>query len=499
MDQSNIIELINITKNFPGVIALNNVSFGIRRGEVHILVGQNGAGKSSLVKLLTGIYFPDNGEILYEGKPYAPKSTLDAFQNGIRVVHQEFNLLPYLSVAENIYFEKLPVKNGIVDFPKLYHDTEKVLTKVGLDISPRTRVETLGVAQMQLIEIAKALINENKVLIMDEPTATLTSKEIDILFKIIHKLKRDGVTIIYISHRLQEIYEIGDRVTVLRNGEYVTTNLLTELAINDLVKLMVGKDIGMAYPFDKTVQIGEEIFRVENLKYKGSKHAVSLSLHRGEILGISGLVGSGRTETVRAIFGADKKETGKIFIKDNEVEINSPKDAVQNGLSLLTEDRKAQGLILNMNVSFNITIADQDKVSKNGLIQQSKELVYTKKFADDVGIVTPSVLQLVRNLSGGNQQKVVLAKWLFKNAEILIFDEPTRGIDVGARYDIYLLLWKLASLGKGIIVVSSDLDELVGISHRILVFSDGKITGELERKDFNQEKILSYAYEEYLH
>ena len=498
MNDEPILKLEHVTKAFPGVVALHDVSMAIQRGEVHILVGQNGAGKSSLVKLLTGIYFPDGGEMFFEGEPYAPKSTFDAFQKGIRVVHQEFNLLPYLSIAENIFLEKLPANHGFVDYGKLYRDAEEALKLVGFNIDPRTRVEMLGVAQMQLVEIAKAVFHNSKVLIMDEPTATLTSKEIQTLFGIIETLKRRGVTIIYISHRLQEIYEIGDRVTVLRNGEYVATEPLSSLTVNDLVKLMVGRDIGVAYPFDAEAALGETVLKVENLQVQGGKHPVSFSVRKGEILGISGLVGSGRTETVRALFGADRSAGGQIYLHGRQVQIRSPKDAVRHGLSLLTEDRKSQGVILDMNIAVNMTLADLAKVSKNGFLQQQTETNEADRLVEETGTKTPSVEQVVRNLSGGNQQKVVLGKWLFRDAEVLIFDEPTRGIDVGARYEIYLLLWKLARMGKAIVVVSSDLDELIGISHRMLIFSDGKITGELDRDAFDQEKILSYAYEEYI-
>jgi len=498
MNADPILRLEHVTKAFPGVVALRDVSLTIQRGEVHILVGQNGAGKSSLVKLLTGIYFPDGGEMLFEEAPYAPRSTFDAFQRGIRVVHQEFNLLPYLSIAENIFLEKLPANHGFVDYGKLYKEAEAALAQVGFKIDPRTKVEMLGVAQMQLVEIAKAVFHKSKVLIMDEPTATLTSKEIRTLFDIIKALKRQGVTVIYISHRLQEIYEIGDSVTVLRNGEYVTTQPLASLTINDLVKLMVGRDIGVEYPFDSSVTPKDEVLRVENLMIQGGKHSVSFSVRAGEILGISGLVGSGRTETVRAIFGADKIASGQLYLHGRPIQIGSPKDAVRYGLSLLTEDRKSQGVILNMNIAVNITLADLAKVSKKGFLLQQEERDAAVRLVEETGTKTPSIDQVVRNLSGGNQQKVVLGKWLFRDAEVLIFDEPTRGIDVGARYEIYLLLWKLARMGKAIIVVSSDLDELIGVSHRILVFSNGKITGELNRDDFDQEKILSYAYEEYI-
>ena len=311
----NILEIRGLVKTFPGVRALDQVDLDIRRGEVHVLVGENGAGKSSLIKVLCGIYQPDQGEILYEGRPYIPHTPVDAIRSGIRVVYQEFNLLPYLSVAENVFFEKLPTKRGLVDYRTLYRDTQRVLAEVGLDISPQTKVELLGIAQMQLLEIAKAISTESKVLILDEPTATLTPKEINLLFEIISKLKARGVTIIYISHRLQETFEIGDRITVLRNGKKVRTAPIQQVTIPDIVKMMVGKEMGAEFPFDESVHPGEEIFRVEELRYQGNAHAMSFSLRRGELLGIAGLVGSGRTETLRAIFGADPKTSGKLYLE----------------------------------------------------------------------------------------------------------------------------------------------------------------------------------------
>ena len=493
-----ILQIKGITKRFPGVVALDTVDLEIQRGEVHVLVGENGAGKSTLVKLLCGIYQPDEGEIHYNGSIYQPQTTLDAFRAGIRTVYQEFNLLTYLSVAENIFFERLPRNVGLVDFRKLYSDTQVLLDEVGLDVSPRTKVELLGVAQMQLIEIAKALSNESQVLIMDEPTAALTPKEINRLFEIIRRLKRKGVTIIYISHRLQEIFEIGDRITVLRNGKRVDTRPISTVTIPEIVKMMVGREMEAEYPFQVNIQPDREILRVDQLRYKGNPHSISFAARRGELLGIAGLVGSGRTETMRAIFGADRREAGRIFVNEAEVNIKNPKDAVKAGICLLTEDRKRQGLILDMNVYSNITLTDFAQVSRAGLLNRDAEQRGAKRLVEDLSIKTPSVNQLVRNLSGGNQQKVVLAKWLFRHTDVLIFDEPTRGIDVGAKYEIYLLLWKLAAEGKGIIVVSSDLPELLGICHRIVVFSNGKIAGEVERAAFDQEAILSLAYQEYI-
>jgi ribose transport system ATP-binding protein len=497
-ETKNILEMRGITKRFPGVTALDQVDLDIRQGEVHVLVGENGAGKSSLVKVLCGIYLHDEGEILYEGTSYAPQTTLDAIRAGIRVVYQEFNLLPYLSVAENIYFERLPARGGLVDFRALYRDAKSVLDEVGLDLSPKTPVEMLGVAQMQLVEIGKAISTESKVLILDEPTATLTPKEIDRLFGIISRLKAKGVTIIYISHRLQETFEIGDRITVLRNGRKVATENIGGVTIPEIVKMMVGKEMGAEYPFKEEVVPGEEIFRVDDLRHKGNRHGVSFGLRQGELLGIAGLVGSGRTETMRAIFGADPRTSGRLFFRGKEITVKRPRDAVQHGICLLTEDRKTEGLILDMPLSVNITLTDLAQITRGGLLQKRLEKNAAEKLVEDLSIKTPSVNKWARYLSGGNQQKVVLAKWLFRHTDVLIFDEPTRGIDVGAKYEIYLLLWQLAAEGKGIIVVSSDLPELLGICHRIMVFSNGKITGVVDRADFSQERILSLAYQEYI-
>jgi len=493
-----IFEIRGLTKYFPGVTALSNIDLDINQGEVHVLVGENGAGKSSLIKILCGIYQSDEGEIRYRGVEYAPKQTQDAIKAGIRVVYQELNLLTYLSIAENIYFESLPSKIGVVDFKKLRSESKKMLDEVGLKISPKTPVYQLGIAQMQLVEIAKALSEESKVLILDEPTATLTANEINRLFGIIRRLKNSGVTIIYISHRLQEIFEIGDRVTVLRNGLKVDTRLTSEVTIPEIVKMMVGRELESEYPYREDVKVGEEIFRVENLVYQGDENPISFSVNAGEILGIAGLVGSGRTETMRAIYGADPKVSGKVFLDGDELVIKGPKDAVDGGICLLTEDRKEQGLILDMSCAVNTTLANLQDVSRSGLMNFSKEDEVTARYIDELSIKTPSTKKWLRFLSGGNQQKIVLAKWLYRDCRILIFDEPTRGIDVGVKYEIYMLLWKLAEFGKGIIIVSSDLPEIMGICHRIVVFSNGKISGERMHNEFDQEKILSMAYQEYI-
>lgn len=494
-----ILAIRGVTKRFPGVIALDSVDMDIRKGEVHVLLGENGAGKSSLVKVLCGIHTPEEGHILFEGAPYRPSSPQEALAAGIRVVYQEFNLLSNLTIGENIFFEHLPRKGSIVDFSTLYERSRELLEQVGLDLDPRTPVELLGVAQKQLVEVLKAIAFESKVLILDEPTATLTTKEIEKLFSIIRQLRQKGVTIIYISHRLKEIYEVGDRLTVLRNGKWVTTSNVSEVGIPEIVRHMVGRSMDSEFPFDDSVTVGTVTLSVEGLRYPKGKHANSFQVRSGEILGIAGLVGSGRTETVRAVFGADKKEEGRLFLKGEELDIRSPKDAIHRGICLLTEDRKSQGLILDMPCDSNITITDLSKVSRFGLLDRREEQIRAQSLVKDLSVRTPSVSQLVRNLSGGNQQKVVIAKWLYRKAEVLIFDEPTRGIDVGAKYEIYLLLWRLAAEGKSVIVVSSELPELLGICHRLLVFSNGKISGELDRDEFDQEKVLEYAYKNYIH
>ncbi|MDR2179978.1 MAG: sugar ABC transporter ATP-binding protein [Synergistaceae bacterium] len=494
--EPDILSIRNLSKYFPGVRALSDVSLSVRKGEVHVLVGENGAGKSTLIKIICGIYAPDGGTMVLAGDPYSPRTPREAIDKGIRVVYQEFNLLSYLSVAENIFFDRLPRRGGIwVDRKKLFRDAVETLRRVGLDVDPWAPVELLGVAQMQLVEIAKAVSSKCRVLILDEPTATLSPGEISRLFEIIRTEKRQGLTVIYISHHLKEIYEIGDRITVLRNGELVGTKKTEEIDIPRIVSMMVGRQMDAEYPFmDSPEPTDEPLLEVKGLRIASSPHEISFHLKKGEILGISGLVGSRRTETVRAVFGADKKFGGSVSLEGRLLNVASPGDAVREGICLLTEDRKSQGLVLDMSVEANISLAALDKFSRLGLIDKKKERAAAENMATELAIKTPSMLQLTRNLSGGNQQKVVLAKWILRDARVLIFDEPTRGIDVGAKYEIYLLLWRLLAEGKGIVIVSSDLNELVGICHRIVVFSNGAVSGEVLRRDFQQEKILEYAY-----
>ncbi len=492
-----ILTLTGVGKRFPGVVALRGVSLDVARGEGHVLLGENGAGKSTLINLLGGLYTVDEGEITFDGKPYRPRTPTDAFRAGIRVVHQELSMLMQMTVAENLMFERLPQRRGIVDYAETNRRAAELLEDVGLDVPPTTQVSRLGVAQMQLIEIAKTLVFDSKLLILDEPTASLTAKEVDRLFEILRRLKARGVTIVYISHRLQEIGEVGDRVTVLRDGQLVATRPLAGLTIPEIVRMMVGRSVTDERAFRADVAVSGEALRVVGLKRKALSPEVSFSVGKGEIVGVAGLVGSGRTETARAIFGADPKVAGEIYVEGERVEIENPRDAVQSGLCLMTEDRKGQGLLLGMSCAQNITITDLAKISRHGLLHRDEERAAATGLVADLRIKTPSIDQIVRNFSGGNQQKVVIAKWLFRGSKVLMCDEPTRGIDVGAREEIYELLWTLAAQGRGVLFISSDLPELIAICHRILVFSNGRIAGEVGRAEFDQHRILSMAYEEY--
>ena len=492
-----ILRLQSVGKRFPGVVALRDVSFEIARGSGHVLLGENGAGKSTLINLLGGVLQPDDGSIWFDGALYRPASPLEAFKAGIRVVHQELNLLPNLSVAENLLFEHPPSRWGLVNFREMNRRAAELLSEVGLDVAPTMEVGRLGVAQMQLVEIAKALCHESKLLVLDEPTATLTSREVDRLFEILRRLKAKGVTTLYISHRLEEIYDVGDWVTVLRDGQHVVTRPLVGLSIPSVVELMVGRTITDHGMFRADAPVTDEVLGVTGLKLADDSPEISFSVGKGEIVGIAGLVGSGRTEAVRALFGADPKVAGTIRIEGKEVDIASPKDAVSHGLCLATEDRKGQGLLLEMTCAQNMTITDLAQISRRGLLQRRREYQAAQRLVKELRVKTPSVHQAVRTFSGGNQQKVVIAKWLFRGPKAFIFDEPTRGIDVGAKAEIYELLGTLAADGRGILVVSSDLPELMAICHRILVFSKGRIAGEVPRAEFDQHRILSLAYQEY--
>ncbi|HWO96554.1 MAG TPA: sugar ABC transporter ATP-binding protein [Bacillus sp. (in: firmicutes)] len=489
-----LLEMKNIHKEFPGVKALDDVKLNIKAGEVHILLGENGAGKSTLMKVLAGVYQADKGTIHLEGKQVDIKNTKDAQKHGIGIIFQEFNLIPHLSVAENIFFGRVPrLLSSIVNRKKLFEDTARILNELQLDISPKTLVKDLGVAEQQMVEIAKALSINSKILIMDEPTAALTEQEIDKLFERIHDLKKKGVGIIYISHRLEEFARIADRVTVMRDGRYVTTVDFGQSSIDELIGLMVGRSLEDKFPKDTTIKKGSEILKIDNLSTKDKLKNVSFSLRAGEVLGISGLMGAGRTELARAIFGADPILEGQIYIDGEKVKINSPREAIEKGISYLSEDRKKNGVALNLSVRENMTMANLKAVSKGGVINQKEEANKAEEFIKSLNIKTPSMEQKVKFLSGGNQQKVIIAKWLHTKTKIFIFDEPTRGIDVGAKIEVYQLINKLAREGNAVMMISSEMPEVLGLSDRILVMNEGKCTAILDRKEATQEKVMYFA------
>jgi len=488
-----ILEMRHITKTYPGVRALDDVTFSVQAGEVHALVGENGAGKSTLMKILAGAEQADQGEIRINGTPVAISSPLRAMDYGISIIYQEFNLVPYLSVAENIFLGREPCYPlGFIKWSQMMAQAEEILARLGTTLNPRATVQTLSVAQQQMVEIAKALSIDAKIIAMDEPSATLTEHELENLFNLIRSLKAQGVSIIYISHRLEEIFQVADRVTVLRDGRLVDTNPVSEIDRDGIIRRMVGRELKENFP-KRPVQFGEEALRVEGLRRAGVLEDISFSVRRGEILGIAGLVGAGRTELARAIFGADRRDAGQIFVHGRPVQIRHPADAIRHGIGLMTEDRKLQGLILGMVVRENTTLANLPAVSRLGFINRRQEAVATRRFVDSLSIRTPSIEQTVRNLSGGTQQKVVLAKWLFTHSDILIFDEPTRGIDVGSKVEIYELMNELVERGSAVIMISSELPEILGMSDRILVMHEGRIAGILSREEATPEQIMHLA------
>jgi ribose transport system ATP-binding protein len=486
-----VLSLENITKKYPGVLALNNVSIDFLEGEVHALLGENGAGKSTLIKAVAGAIDIDSGKIIIEGQEY-PKVTPSLSRSlGIEVIYQEFNLVPALSVAENIYLGEKSEKSLLFSAKEIEEKAVKVLDQFGLNIDPRSIVQDLSIAEQQIVEIAKAVSKNVKILIMDEPSAPLSVSEVEMMFKIITNLKKNGVTVIYISHRLEEVFRISDRVSVMRDGCYVATKNTKETNRQELIKLMVGRELKESYPPRKNPP-GEIALEVKNLGGNGDRN-ISFSVRKGEILGISGLVGAGRTELAQLLFGAAYMEQGEILIDGNPIKIMSPSDAIKHKIGLLTEDRKGQGLFLEMAVKWNIVFPIVKQISKYGVVNTKKENEIASHFKERINIKTPSLTQKVINLSGGNQQKVVLAKSLAAESDILIFDEPTRGIDVGAKQEIYHLMTELADSGKTILMISSDMEELLGMSDRIIVLCEGELAGEVSKDKFNQNFILDLA------
>jgi ribose transport system ATP-binding protein len=491
-----LVEMEHISKEFPGVRALDDCRFELRPGEVHALVGENGAGKSTLMKILAGVYRRDAGEIRFKGQPVDIPTPHAAQRLGISMVHQELNLMPHLTVAQNIFIGREP--RGRLGFDlverQLNTQTQALLESLHLSLDPRTRVARLAVAQQQMVEIAKALSFNSDVLIMDEPTAALTDAEIDELFRIIRHLREQGVGIVHISHRLEELKQISDRVTVMRDGRYVDTVQTVEAPIDRIINMMVGRTIFEQAPEVPTEASPEIALEVRGLNRGRMVRDVSFSLRRGEILGFAGLVGAGRTEVARAIFGADRLDSGEIYIQGKRVQINSPSDAVRHGIGYLSEDRKRYGLALGMDVETNIVLAAfQRFVGFLGWVNERATRATANEQVQHLAIKTPGLRQKVRNLSGGTQQKVVVAKWLTAQTEILFFDEPTRGIDVGAKSEIYRLLNDLAKEGKAIVMISSELPEILRMSHRIIVMCEGRVTGELTAAEATQEKIMTFA------
>ena len=489
-----ILTMKEIDKSFPGVHALDHVSFEVKKGEVHALMGENGAGKSTLMKVLTGIYKKDSGTITYEGKEVEFHNTREAQDAGIVIVHQELNMLGHLTVAQNIFIGREFKKGISIDDKKMNEEAKKLFERMHIDIDPGETMSNLTVGKQQMCEIAKAISHKAKVIIFDEPSAALTEAEIEELFKIIRDLRAQDLGIVYISHRMDEIKVITDRVTVKRDGTYVGTLVTKDSTKDDILNMMVGRVI---YEDPKTASAVPEnapvVLKVEHLNAGKMVQDVSFELHKGEILGFSGLMGAGRTETARAIFGADPKESGDIYINGQKVSISNPQDAVKCGIGYLSEDRKRFGIVVQKTVAENSTMACLENFMSGLFINKGKEKKVAQDYVESLATKTPSVEQLVVNLSGGNQQKVVIAKWLINDCDILIFDEPTRGIDVGAKNEIYKLMNKLASEGKSIIMISSELPELLRMSDRVVVMCEGRVTGELDISEATQERIMTFA------
>ncbi|MDO4548712.1 MAG: sugar ABC transporter ATP-binding protein [Clostridia bacterium] len=490
--QECILEVQHLNKYYAGVKALDDVSISFRRGEVHALAGENGAGKSTLIKVITGAIEATSGKIILEGESYDKLTPIEAISKGIAAIYQEFTLIPHLTVAENIFLGKEIAKNGFVNKKAMNAQVAKILDDMGIDLNPASYVCDLGIAYQQIVEIVKAVASNSKILIMDEPTAPLTNNETEMLFRIIEKLRTRNVTIIYISHRMEEIFRICDRVSVMRDGKYVMTDETKNMDVHELIAHMVGRQLGEDYPVHSPA-IGPVTLKVDSLCSDKVRN-VSFELHKGEILGFGGLVGAGRTEVMQAIFGADRVKSGSVYINGKLVDIKAPSQALANGIGLIPEDRKNQGALLGLTIRENVTFSSLKQAMRGPFVNAKKDIAIANEYIDKLRIKTPSINQLLKNLSGGNQQKVVLAKALATNCDIIIFDEPTRGIDVGAKQEIYNLMRDLVdNEGKSIIMVSSEMSELIGMSDRILVMRHGAIVGSLQKSEFSQKLILEYA------
>ncbi|NYE05804.1 ribose transport system ATP-binding protein/inositol transport system ATP-binding protein [Bacillus niacini] len=488
-----LLEMKGVTKKFPGVYALKGVDFDLEAGEVHALLGENGAGKSTLMKILNGIYSIDEGKIFIKGNGVQISGVKDAQKYGISIIHQEISLVPYLSIAENIYLGREPLtKAGLIDKRTMYENAQKFLNDFDLGLSAKTMIHTLNVAQQQMIEIIKAVSFHSKIIVMDEPTSSLTEKEVDFLFKTIRNLKEQGVGMVYISHRMNELFEITDRITVMRDGTYIGTVKTKETTNEKLISMMVGRDLTNYYVRDFSPS-GESVLKVSNLTKKGVIENASFELRKGEILGFSGLVGAGRSELMKCIFGLDSFEQGEIFVNGEKTTIKNPNDAIRNRIAYVTENRKEEGLFLIQSVRYNITIKIMDEFIKFFKVDSNYENNETNNYIKELSIKTPSPDQEVKNLSGGNQQKVLISRWLATKPKVLILDEPTRGVDVGAKAEIYSIMNRLVKEGVSIIMISSELPEVINMSDRVAVMCKGKIQTILNKERFSQETIMHYA------
>ncbi len=484
-----LLRMEGIGKSFPGVRALDDVLFEIRPGEVHALMGENGAGKSTLMKILAGAYSADSGQIVLDGSPVTIAGPQRAAELGINIIYQEFNLVPQLSIAENIYLGREPRKGlGFLDQEKMRREAQAVMDSLGAKLDVRTPVGKLPVAMQQMVEIAKATSRKSRIIVMDEPSATLTDHELENLYRLIQQLRSEGVAIVYISHRMDEVFAISDRITVLRDGKTVGTKLRGEATPEELIRMMVGRSLDENFP-KVAAAPGDVVLEVRNLVRAGILHDISFSVRAGEVVALAGLVGSGRTEIARCVFGADHFDSGQVLLQGKPLVAHGPASAIKAGIGLVTEDRKAQGLVLGMGVRENATLAALPKFAKAGFVQSGPEKKKASEYVASMGVRSPSLEQRVKNLSGGNQQKVVLSKWLMTDSKLLILDEPTRGIDVGAKVEIYQLINRLTADGIGILMISSELPEVLGMADRILVMREGHLVGELSRAEATQEKI----------